>query len=833
INLPINVTNRYLHSLSVWSVTPTTNWIIEFGGLTECTHTAVIELRHSSDNDWSTSVISLDQYQDQLRRRILSDWENLGLSKEVQLLTGHLQERERELYEEQLQREIKEKEQIQQDRDKEQQQLLQEKATLSQQLDDATTLLEQAEIDKSTLELDYEKLKAKVADNEEKKQIITENYEKLKLKIADMEEQYLNEKQIFIHDNQNLISEKDKVIAKLTSQVEEQSQNEKQIITDLRAKVSDNELYTTKLMKEKSQLQERVTSLEEQSIKETSSIALQFNYLIPAMDKLDCLSDVQVAERKLFLIQGDKPQLMNWEKYGLRIGVQKESLLSSETVEAAVVALVGGQFQFPPNTVLVSAVYAVSLSKPLLKRLILEIQHCIDLTGRPALSRHLKFAIAPVSTPSLPYQFFIVEGGEFNSDSWYGSIQRKEFCLVAIVGEKYLPKSSTNGDESEEEEEEQEEEAEEETEEEVVDGNSDSSSDPDNTKDPPGCSNGGQGESTSNEGVEEEGETGGQPLHEEGKEEQENERVEESKDHEEPQHEEATAPIPCTESSLDFNSKMVLSTGIVENMTYAGQVYYEEKRAKELVTFSAAKKLRALIEFIEKKRVQAEIDQHVYFSFIPSYSYIELKFDAPQNESFTGWSIKPHLKPCRLRRCDVDNFGDATYPVPPSCLISIYGSSVALSSLHYSVPLVGVVDPVTLLIHCSLRTAPPLPLPSKNPTTSSSTVVHESTALSRASTFRSDIACSVMTECTSLIKNCGIDIHFLVDKLLEHNIINAREKRGITDGYTKQTAGERMDELLHIVSSSICMEGEVFGIFLDILREEVLQIVDFIKAIAF
>ena len=211
---------------------------------------------------------------------------------------------------------------------------------------------------------------------------------------------------------------------------------------------------------------------------------------------MDCLSDVQVAERKLFLIQGDKPQLMNWEKFGLRIGVQEASLSSTDTVEAAVVALVGGQFQFPPNTVLVSAVYAVSLSKPLLKRLILEIQHCVDLTGQPALSRHLKFAIAPVSTPSLPYQFSIVEGGEFKADSWYGSIQRKEFCLVSIVGEKRLPKSPTNGDESEEEEEqeEQEEQAEEETEEEVEDSNSDSSSDSDKTKDPPGASSGAQGQ---------------------------------------------------------------------------------------------------------------------------------------------------------------------------------------------------------------------------------------------------------------------------------------------------------------------------------------------------
>ncbi|XP_019861539.1 PREDICTED: uncharacterized protein LOC109590015, partial [Amphimedon queenslandica] len=134
-------------------MTPTMHWIIEFGGLrVDLTDTAVIELRYTSDNDWSTSVIRSDQYQDQLRRRILSDWENLGLSKEVQLLRGHLQKRESEFYEEQLQREIKEKEQIQQDRDTEQHQLLQEKATLSQQLDDATTH-EQAEKDKTTIEL--------------------------------------------------------------------------------------------------------------------------------------------------------------------------------------------------------------------------------------------------------------------------------------------------------------------------------------------------------------------------------------------------------------------------------------------------------------------------------------------------------------------------------------------------------------------------------------------------------------------------------------------------------------------------------------------------------
>ena len=275
-------------------------------------------------------------------------------------------------------------------------------------------------------------------------------------------------------------------------------------------------------MKEKTQLKERSPSQQEQSIKETNTIGLQFNYLIPSMgksiivcvsdcviqltDNLDCLSDVQVAEKKLFLVQGDKPQLMNWEQFGLRIGIEGDSLLSSETVEVATAALVGGQFKFPKNTVLVSAVYAVSVSEPLLKPLRLEMQHCVDLRGRPGLSQYLKFAIAPVSTPSLPYQFSLVEGGEFTSNSWYGAINRKDFCLVCIVGEAGPPVSSINGDNSGDEEEEQEEQEEgevgddveeerEEEDKEEDDGSSDSSSDSSSKDhDPPEANSGTQGQ---------------------------------------------------------------------------------------------------------------------------------------------------------------------------------------------------------------------------------------------------------------------------------------------------------------------------------------------------
>uniref|UniRef100_A0A1X7T8A2 Uncharacterized protein n=1 Tax=Amphimedon queenslandica TaxID=400682 RepID=A0A1X7T8A2_AMPQE len=158
------------------------------------------------------------------------------------------------------------------------------------------------------------------AQLKEEKQIITKHYEKLKIKVADItelmeekEKQYLKEKQIFIDDVKNLkikISERDKIIAKLTSQVEEQSQNEKQTITDLRIELSDKDFYITKLVKEK---EEKVLK----QSKSTSSIGLQFNYLIPSMNSLD--SSVIIAGQKLFTLQGDRSHSFQWEKYGFRL----------------------------------------------------------------------------------------------------------------------------------------------------------------------------------------------------------------------------------------------------------------------------------------------------------------------------------------------------------------------------------------------------------------------------------------------------------------------------------------------------------------------------------
>ena len=163
------------------------------------------------------------------------------------------------------------------------------------------------------------------------------------------------------------------------------------------------------------------------------------------------------------MVQGDKPQLMDWEEYGLRISIPEGSLSSSETIEIAVIVLVGGHFKyvlfiifnflslptfllrFPKNTRLVSAIYAISASH-LLKSLKLEVQHCIDLND-PSLCKFLNFVVAPVHTSSLPYQFNIVEGGEFPANSRYGFIERSKFCLLGIVGEEQKNGGQNNGEE--------------------------------------------------------------------------------------------------------------------------------------------------------------------------------------------------------------------------------------------------------------------------------------------------------------------------------------------------------------------------------------------------
>ena len=89
---------------------------------------------------------------------------------------------------------------------------------------------------------------------------------------------------------------------------------------------------------------------------------------------------------------------------------------------------ISGQFTLPQNTSLVSAVYWLhsepqcEFSQPLT----LEVQHCTTSSQTSTLS------FAKCSNTSLPYNFDILEGGDFSQDA-YGRIQLHGFSLIIVL----------------------------------------------------------------------------------------------------------------------------------------------------------------------------------------------------------------------------------------------------------------------------------------------------------------------------------------------------------------------------------------------------------------
>ena len=111
-------------------------------------------------------------------------------------------------------------------------------------------------------------------------------------------------------------------------------------------------------------------------------------------------------------VQSDLLQLLIWEEYGFRTTVPQGTSSLTYTCEVSVMALVGGQIQLPKGTELISTVCVISVSKPLLKPVKLEIQHCADLVTQEQ-TRYLSFATASITR--ILYHFQLEEGGLFFS----------------------------------------------------------------------------------------------------------------------------------------------------------------------------------------------------------------------------------------------------------------------------------------------------------------------------------------------------------------------------------------------------------------------------------
>ena len=128
----------------------------------------------------------------------------------------------------------------------------------------------------------------------------------------------------------------------------------------------------------------------------------------------------------------NEAQTFHWKGYGLKLHIPPASLppevrQSSVNIKASLT----GQFQFPGNTTLVSAVYWIQTPVMFQQPVTLEIQHCAKSTTRYPLS----FAVAKCSQKDLPYQFKPLEGGTFSSFSSYASIALLHFSGLGVTQE--------------------------------------------------------------------------------------------------------------------------------------------------------------------------------------------------------------------------------------------------------------------------------------------------------------------------------------------------------------------------------------------------------------
>ena len=138
----------------------------------------------------------------------------------------------------------------------------------------------------------------------------------------------------------------------------------------------------------------------------------------------------------------DEAQSYEWTDGGFKLDVPHGTLPAEATpCRINVKASMSGQFEFPDNSELVSAIYWISTLKNFRfsKPLTVQIQHCG--TAENTDDSDLSFVVAKCTQPDLPYKFKFLDGGLFVPNSSYGSISVTHFSGLAIVSKKRKSRS--------------------------------------------------------------------------------------------------------------------------------------------------------------------------------------------------------------------------------------------------------------------------------------------------------------------------------------------------------------------------------------------------------
>ncbi|XP_019851912.1 PREDICTED: uncharacterized protein LOC109581880 [Amphimedon queenslandica] len=504
------------------------------------------------------------------------------------------------------------------------------------------------------------------------------------------------------------------------------------------------------------------------------------------MDSLD--SSVIIAGQKLFILQGDRSYSLQWEKYGFRLECPQGAV--SKDTEVAVTALAGGNFKVPKGTVLVSAVYAISVSKALLKPLVIELQHCVDLR-KTSQTGCLKFVRAPLKSP---YQLSIVEGGCFRVGKRYGSIKREQFSCMGIVAEM------SNGDTP-----------------------SDSESEEGYETPPEGSTD--DTHNDSGNGAGETSERTASPINtglcQESVTDDSNQKVQKV--------ESTSGASNVSNESTEDEVKQKPNENKGVTLLYTGMMYHEKKEVTEwmtewMTTFSVVRDLKVLRRYLENKHPEAEQDCPIVpFKYNEPDGILQLCLqDTPSLES--GWTVHPDQSPMQIHQYVVDEF--INDHMCSSIHISVYAKpGIAKDPLHCPIELTGI-DP-TIIIYIN-RSPPPSSMSSAAATnmyrqfsSEHQNVIFETNAVSLTSSSSINIqaATEVLSKNNALLRK-HIDLKYLADKMEERKIITNDKRRSIVnDTMTGLPEDQRMDKLLDKLKDAITFDGSIFPWLVEILND--------------
>ena len=139
-----------------------------------------------------------------------------------------------------------------------------------------------------------------------------------------------------------------------------------------------------------------------------------------------------VATTTLQVVPGELDH--EWKDHGLRLLIPADVLeLNALPMTISIQASVNGYYQLPKETELVSGVYWIEFPGKLSRPITLELQHCASL--EPSKLSLVKFVTAKCNQDILPYNFELVTGGKFSSNSSYGRVEMYISSGFAIIRE--------------------------------------------------------------------------------------------------------------------------------------------------------------------------------------------------------------------------------------------------------------------------------------------------------------------------------------------------------------------------------------------------------------